>query len=208
MTVRKDRARDRERDESVRAILIVLPSLVQDDAALRLEPMRRHGRQQPAHAIGFHPQRQSQRLGGNDFPVVRSIRARRTVDGRACGLERREVALWLMLGPFEHQVLEQMREPCLAGLLVLGSDVIPDAYRDERNTAVFVDDHLQAVWQDLLLERDSHTCTSGIALLTCAEMEICWATRSAAATIARAGTDSGSPITMGTPESPPLRTGA
>jgi hypothetical protein len=40
-----------------------------------------------------------------------------------------------------------------------------------------------------------------MARLACAEMEICAATRSAAAMIARAGAESGSLSTIGTPES-------
>ena len=52
------RVHQRELREAVRPVLVALPPLVQHDAALRLEPRLGQRRQQPAHPIGFHPQRQ------------------------------------------------------------------------------------------------------------------------------------------------------
>ena len=58
----------------------------------------------------------------------------------------------MLIGPdvlraLEHQVLEQMREPGAAGLLVLRADVIPDREMHDRRRVIFEKDDLQAVGQ-------------------------------------------------------------
>ena len=51
-------------------------------------------------------------------------------------------------------MLEQVREPGLAGRLVLGADIVPDGDRDDRRLAVGMNDNAQAVGQSEGLERD------------------------------------------------------
>ena len=75
---------------------------------------------------------QLERARRDDFPVVRPIGIRRPVERPSRTLQRREVSVVVMLGPFEHQMLEQVREPGVAGTLVLGSDVIPEVHRHDR----------------------------------------------------------------------------
>jgi MFS family permease len=51
----------------------------------------------------------------------------------------------VVLRPFEHQVLEQVREAGAARTLVLRSDVIPDVDRDDRQRMILVDQDVEAV---------------------------------------------------------------
>jgi hypothetical protein len=50
-----------------------------------------------------------------------------------------------MLGTFEHQVLEQMRETRASAPLVLRADVVPQIDRDDRNATILVHDDVEAV---------------------------------------------------------------
>ena len=54
--------------QPVGPVLVVLPPLVQHDVALGLESLRRQRRQQIAHAIGFHPQREIEGAGRARLP--------------------------------------------------------------------------------------------------------------------------------------------
>jgi hypothetical protein len=64
-----------------------------------------------------------------------------------------------MLRALEHQVLEQMREAGSPGLLVLRTDVVPDVDGDDRTAAVLMEQHVEAVRQRVLDERDIHRTT-------------------------------------------------
>ena len=94
---RKERPHQRELRETVRPVLVTLTALVEHDAALGFESIGRERRQHPAHAIGFHPQRQSQRLGRHRLPVVRAVGARGPVHRRTGPLQRFEVPVRLVL---------------------------------------------------------------------------------------------------------------
>ena len=54
----------------------------------------------------------------------------------------------------EHQVLEQVREAGLAGLLVLGPDVVPNVDGHDGGLMIFVNEHGQAVVEHEFLVRD------------------------------------------------------
>ncbi len=60
-------------------------------------------------------------------------------------LEGLEEVAGVMLGPFEHQVLEQVGEPALAPLLVLRPDVIPEVDGHHRQQPLPPGDHVEAV---------------------------------------------------------------
>ena len=116
-----------------------------------------------------------------------------------------------MLGPLEHQVFEQVREARATRHLVLRADVVPHVHRDNRHAVIFVDDDVEAVGESGLGERDAHGQLTGISGMARREndaIETCCATRSAAEKRARDDGASGSLMTMGTPVSPPVRTGA
>ena len=59
-----------------------------------------------------------------------------------------------VLRALEHHVLEQVREAGAPRLLVRRADVVPEVHRDERQAVVLRQDHLEAVRQRVLLERD------------------------------------------------------
>ena len=63
-----------------------------------------------------------------------------------------------MFGPFEHQVLEEMRESGATRPFVLRSDVVPDIHRNDRHLVGFVDDDVQAVGERVLGEREADAC--------------------------------------------------
>ena len=123
----------------------------------------------------------------------------------------------MVLRPFEHQVLEQVREAGVARLLVLRPDVIPEIHGDDRTRVILVQEHVEAVGERLLGERDverhgqtlSHrTMVNGIVAgrLKLA-IDTCAAARSAVVMKACAAGESGSLIMSGTPVSPPSRIG-
>jgi len=59
-----------------------------------------------------------------------------------------------MLGALEHEVLEQVVKPRLAGQLVLRTHVVPDVDRHNRRLAVGVDHDRQAIREGEFFVRD------------------------------------------------------
>ena len=51
----------------------------------------------------------------------------------------------MVLGALEHEVLEEVREAGATRPLVLGSDVVPEVHRHDRDVAILMDDDIQAV---------------------------------------------------------------
>ena len=90
MVRRKQRREHRHRRQAVRPVLVVLPPLVQHDVALIGELRLGQRRQQVPHPIRFHPQRELERVGRHDFPVVRAIGVGRSVQRGAGALQRLE----------------------------------------------------------------------------------------------------------------------
>ena len=94
-------------------------------------------------------------MRGHRLEVVRAVQPVRAVHRPAGRLDERDVlGLGDMRGALEHDVLEQVREAGLAGLLVLGSDVVPDVDGDDRREVVLGDDEAQAVGEALVAEGD------------------------------------------------------
>jgi hypothetical protein len=155
MVGRVKRGTDRHQRHSVRAILVILPPLVEHHATLGLETLGRQRREQIPHPVGFHPERQLQRGGGDDFPIVRAIAVRGAVEQRASLLQRKEISLVVVFGSLEHQVLEQMRETGATAPLVLRSDVVPQVDGYDRHPAILVDDDVEAVGERPFLVRKS-----------------------------------------------------
>ena len=67
----------------------------------------------------------------------------------------------VMLGAFEHQVLEQVRKAGASRALVLRADVIPDVDGHHRQLMVFVHDDVEAVVERALGIGDLHNQASG-----------------------------------------------
>ncbi len=227
MVGREQRVDDGHAGHAVRAVLVVLPPLVEDDVALIAELLLGQRGEQVAHPVRFHPQRQLERAGRHNFPVVRAVGVGRPVEHGPCLLERLEVAVIVVLGAFEHQVFEKVREAGASGLLVLRAHVVPQADRHDRAAVVLVNEHRQAVPERVLRERDVHgrrhqpvraqgswlkaqdrTSCTGITGVAKLAIDTCAASCSAAETNARAAADSGSPITRGSPASPPRQIGS
>ena len=92
----------------------------------------------------------SKRVGRHHFPVVGAVGVGRSVQQRAGALQRREIALVVVLGALEHQVLEEMREAGAARRLVLRADVIPEVHRHDRAGVILVDEHVEPVGERVL----------------------------------------------------------
>ena len=153
---REQRRQERHRREPVRTVLVILTALVQHDVALVRELRLGERRQQIAHAVGFHPERELERVRRDDFPIVGAIGVGRSVERRARALQRFEVPAIVVLRSFEHQMLEEMREACVPRALVLRADVIPEIHRDDRTRAILMEEHVESVGQRVLRERQRH----------------------------------------------------
>ena len=103
---------------------------------------------QRGHAIGLEPQSHRQVLRRYRLPedrlVIRRVRVALAADRR----DHRRVRFGHhVLGPLEHQMLEQVREAGAPRLLVLGSDVIPELQMDNRRRMIFFEYDGQPVGQ-------------------------------------------------------------
>ena len=156
MVGRIERRQHRHRRAPVRAVLVVLASLVEDDVALVVEFRVGERRQEVAHAVGLEPEREFHRSGGDHLPVVRAVCVCRAVEDGASGLQRLEVAAVVMRRPFEHQVFEQVGQPRAPGTLILRADVVPQVHRDQRATVIFVNEHCKAVVEHTSLASQIH----------------------------------------------------
>ena len=129
-------------------LVVALPLLVLDDAALVIELFLRDRAEQIAHAIAFQPQRAFQRAGGDGFEIVGPVEiGRAVVIGRAHFLQVLEEVVGRIFRPVEHQVFEQVGKAGLALGFVLRPNIVPHRDADDRRLAVFVDDHGQSVVQ-------------------------------------------------------------
>ena len=149
---RIERGQDRFVDQAVGAVLVALTALVLDHVPLIVEFRLRHGREQEAHAVRFHPEGQFQVIRGHGLPIVRAVHGGRAVQPPTHRLDRPEVDLVVVLRALEHHVLEKVGEPGPARPLVLGTDVIPDVHADNGRGVVFVQDDIQTVGKRKFLE--------------------------------------------------------
>ena len=131
---------------AVRLVVDAHPPLFLHDLALvgervLVDPQRRH-------PVGLEPQRQRQVLRRHRLPEHRLVVGRVGVALAADRRDHRGVRLGLdVLRALEHQVLEEMREPGAARLLVLRADVIPELQVDDRRRVILRQHHRQPVRQ-------------------------------------------------------------
>src|SRR5678816_1690766 len=109
---------------SIGDVVYALTSLILHDFALKIELRLVHCRKQETHSVGIEPQCK-----------------RKSV--------RRE-----MLGPHEHDVLEEVCKSGSACLLVTGTDLVPRVDRDDWRGVVLVKNYLEAVRKRVFLELD------------------------------------------------------
>ena len=138
---------------AVGLVLDAHPALFLHDLALALE--RVFVDAQRGHAVGLEPQHQRQVLRGRRLPVDRDVLARLGVGLAADAGDERAVRFRLhVLRALEHHVLEQVRKPGAAGLLVLRPDVVPQLHVHHRRRVVLREDHREPVGKrrDLVVE--------------------------------------------------------
>ena len=135
----------------VGAVLVALPPLVFHHFPLNVKPLLIQRRQQKAHPVGFQPQGQLQIVGRHILPIVGAVGIGRAVQVRPHPLQRLEIALVMVLGALEHHVLEQMGKAGAPRLLILGTHMVPDIHRRQRQGIILMQDNLQPVRQRKLL---------------------------------------------------------
>ena len=123
-----------------------LPALVHHHLALVLELLGREPGQEMPHAVRLEPERKLEMARRQGLVVVRAVVPGRSVGDAADLLQVAEVVVGSdVLAALEEHVLEKVREAGSSGLLVLGTDVVPEIDRDERQGGVAVEDDPQAV---------------------------------------------------------------
>ena len=141
---------------TVGAIFVGLAPLVFDHVPLHFKTLLVQGVQQEAHAVGLQPQGKLKVIGRDVLPVVGAVGSGGAVEIGPGLLQGLEEALVVVLGAFEHDVLEEMGEPGAALLFVLGANVVPHVDRGHRDRRVPVQNHVQTVGQRVLLKVDGH----------------------------------------------------
>ena len=109
---------DQHLRHAVWTVFVVLTSLVLDHVALDVELAVGEHFQQVSHPVGLQPEGELEVVGRDVFPVVGAVCGGGAIQVGADLLERLEVALVVVLGAFEHDVLEQVGKAGLAGLFV------------------------------------------------------------------------------------------
>ena len=140
---------------NVVGLVLALALFILDDAALQIQRLLVERTEQVAHAVGLQPEGVIQGGDGHVLKVVGAVAVGGAIQvGGAHPLHGVDVAAVEVFTAAKHQVLEQVREAGLAGLLVLGPHVIPDVHRHDRGFVVFVDDDGEAVVQHEFPIRD------------------------------------------------------
>src|SRR5678816_1258049 len=140
---------------SIGDVVYALTSLILHDFALKIELRLVHCRKQETHSVGIEPQCKRKSVRREILVVVRSVFSRRAVVicSRCFELlvehSRRD-----MLGPHEHDVLEEVCKSGSACLLVTGTDLVPRVDRDDWRGVVLVKNYLEAVRKRVFLELD------------------------------------------------------
>ena len=142
-------------ERAVGPVVVRLALLVLDDVPLVVEVLLRERIEQRAHPIGLEPQAELDLVGRQRLEVVRAVEERRRVADAASTLDEGHVlGLRDVAAALEHEVLEEVGEAGLAGLLVLRADVVPEVDRDDRGDPIGSDDDAEAVVEGALAEAD------------------------------------------------------
>ena len=116
------------------------------------------GQHQAGHAVGLEFHQHLEMLARSALEIAGIVRRReRVLLAADVGHRLREQPLRVLLGAFEHQVLEEVRETGLARRLVGGADAIPEHMRDDRRAVIGNDDDLEPVG-----EREVRDVRSGV----------------------------------------------
>ncbi len=135
-------------------LVVALPLLVLDHAALLVELVLADRAEQVAHAVAFHEQREIERTRRHGLDIIGAIVPGRAVGGARTHRFQRHVEARHVLRSAEEQVLVKMREAGCSTRFVLRADPVIDRHADDRRLAVGVNQHAQAVGKRELFERD------------------------------------------------------
>jgi hypothetical protein len=132
-------------------VVLILLEFVAHDRHLGVEIGPRHVAVH--HAIGFHVERPSEVLGSGreSLEIVGAIEGRRAV-GPATVLGQLLMDLWMARGALEEQVLEQVRHPRFAVVLVAGAHQVGDVDGDRLLGLVRAEEDAEPVRQPVLLD--------------------------------------------------------
>ena len=167
MAVREELVGQELEPAAVRLVLEALTALVLDHVALVVELRLVDAVEQRREAVGLEPEQRLEVARRHGREVVGAVVVGGAVDAallevRAELLDEREVLAGHVLRALEHHVLEEVREAGPPRLLVLRADVVPLVDVDDRQLAIDVQDHLQAVGEHVLLEDDlGNRCGGG-----------------------------------------------
>lgn len=154
MLRRVEVTRDLFRYAAIGLIFNSLETLILDDGSLRFEFLLREYGEQVGHSISFHPQRQLEKLARHDLVIVGPVVTRCTIDGSAGLLQWTEILAVIVRRSFKHQVFEEMGDASAFGVIVLGTDMVPEIDSDEWNGVVGLQNDPHSVVEAKLLERD------------------------------------------------------
>ena len=105
------------------------------------------------HPIGLQEEDPIQRIARDRLVIERAVERGIGIIVAAQLLDIAGVSLHsARSSTLEHQVLEQVREPCLAGRFVFAADVVPDLQCHDGRSMIFQRDDLQAVREFPLFE--------------------------------------------------------
>src|SRR5215472_9071758 len=130
-------------------LVFTLAFLVLDYATLEIELLPVENAQEVAQSVTFGEQRVVEHRSRHVLEIVRAIIVRRAVQVRSPNLfHSTDVCIVEILAAAEHQVLEQVRKPSFAGLFILGANVVPGVYGNDRRLMVLMYKHRQTVIED------------------------------------------------------------
>ncbi len=163
MLRREDRRHELLVERAVRPVVVALALLVLDHLALVVEVLLVERVEQRRHPVRLEPEADLDLVRRHRLEVVGAVEVGARVvdpagplhDGHVLGLP--DVARAL-----EHEVLEQVREAGLAGLLVLGADRVPEVDGHDRREPIGRHDQAQPVLEAVLRELDGGQVGDGI----------------------------------------------
>ncbi len=147
---------------AVGGVVDALEPLVLHHRALPVQLLLRDGGEEGAHPVGLQPERQLQPVRRHGLEVVGAVQPGGAVHHAAHPLDVRDVlGPGDVLGPLEHQVLEEVGEPGAPGALVPAPHSVPEVHRHHGIGVVLGKDHPQPVGEGVLVDRDSHVVEGG-----------------------------------------------
>jgi len=146
---------------AVGRVLVALAALVAHHLALVVELCLVEHREQVAHPVRLHEQRQRELVGGHRLEVVGAVGVGGAVDAGADGLQGREVLAGAVVAALEHQVLKQVRKAGEPLGLVFGSHMVPELHVHDGGGAVGGGDDVEAVVEGVALVRNGQVAGEG-----------------------------------------------